>query len=149
MPIRFWIPTHKYGTFSNFSGHSFKIDEVRWPTVEHFYQASKFEEAAFRERIRLCHTPREAKNWGRSNQSPLRADWNDIKEDVMRRALRAKFQTHVDARDLLLSTGDETLIEASPDDYLWGIGREGTGQNRLGVLLMELRNELRSSPATG
>jgi len=64
----------------------------------------------------------------------------------MRRALRAKFETHVDARDLLLSTGDEPLLEASPEDPYWGIGRDETGLNRLGILLMELREELRAVP---
>lgn len=141
MPVHFWILTHKYGT-SNFSGHAFKIDGVRWPTVEHSYQASKFEDAALQERIRLCHTPRDAKNLGRSDEAGPRADWEEIKENVMRRALHAKFQTHVDARELPLSTGDELLIEDSPDDFCWGIG-DGIGRNRLGVLLMELRAELR------
>lgn len=144
MPIHFWIPTHKYGTFSNFSGHAFKIDGVRWPTVEHFYQASKFEDASFQECIRLCQTPRDAKNLGRSDNAQHRAGWEEIKEDVMRRALQAKFRTHVDARELLISTGDELLIEDSPDDFFWGTG-DGTGQNRLGVSLMELRAELRES----
>jgi len=144
MPIRFFIPTHRYGTFSNFSGHAFMLDDVRWTSVEHSYQAQKFEDAEFRKRIRLAPTPRDAKNLGRSQEARLRADWNEVKEDVMRRALRAKFGTHVDARDLLLSTGDEPLLEASPEDFYWGTGRDGTGLNRLGVLLMELRQELRS-----
>ena len=145
MAIRFFIPTHRYGTFSNFSGHAFTLDGARWPSVEHFYQACKFDDAAFRERIRLCHTPREAKNLGRSNGFSIRSGWDGDKERVMRRALRAKFDLHADARELLLSTGDEPLIEDSPDDFFWGIGRDGSGSNRLGVLLMELRDELRSA----
>ena len=147
MAMRFWIPTHRFGTFSNFSGHAFVLDGVRWPSVEHFYQAQKFDDEAFRERIRLCHTPREAKNLGRSSESPIRAGWDDDKESVMRRALRAKFETHADARELLLSTGDEPLLEDSPEDFLWGTGRDGSGQNRLGVLLMELRAQLRGEQA--
>lgn len=45
-------------------------------------------------------------------------------------------------RDLLLSTNSKNLIEASPYDYYWGCGNDGSGQNRLGKLLMELRLEL-------
>jgi ribA/ribD-fused uncharacterized protein len=67
----------------------------------------------------LAHTPRDAKKLGRSNDYPLRADWDEAKENEMRRALHAKFSIHVDARDLLLSTGDEELIENSPEDFYW------------------------------
>jgi len=67
----FWIATHRFGTFFNFSGHAFMLDGARWPSVEHCYQAQKFEDEAFRERIRLWHTPREAKKSGRSNGCPL------------------------------------------------------------------------------
>ncbi len=142
MPIKFFIPTHRYGTFSNFSGHAFTLDGARWASVEHFYQAQKFADEAFREQVRLAPTPRDAKDLGRSDAHPLRPDWDKIKEDVMRRALQAKFETHVDARELLLSTGCEVILENSPDDFYWGIGRDGTGRNRMGVLLMELRAQL-------
>ncbi|MES2463664.1 MAG: NADAR family protein, partial [Armatimonadota bacterium] len=76
---------------------------------------------------------------------PLRTDWNEVKEDVMRRALQAKFATHVSLRELLLSTGSEEIVENAPGDAYWGIGRDGTGKNRLGFLLMELRGELRKA----
>ena len=40
-------------------------------------------------------------------------------------------------------TGEEELAEAAPTDFYWGVGRDGTGQNRLGHLLMRIRAELR------
>jgi len=61
----------------------------------------------------------------------------------MRRALRAKFTQHPDLRTLLLGTGDEEIVENAPGDYYWGCGKDGSGKNRLGALLMELRAELR------
>jgi len=67
-----------------------------------------------------------------------------VKEDVMYRCLIAKFRQNDDARSVLLGTGNAQLIEDSPTDYYWGCGRNGTGQNRLGVLLMRLRGELRA-----
>jgi len=73
---------------------------------------------------------------------PLRSespDWEEVKEDVMRRALRAKFTQHDDLRVLLLETGEAVIVENAPGDLYWGIGRDGTGKNRLGALLMELR----------
>jgi predicted NAD-dependent protein-ADP-ribosyltransferase YbiA (DUF1768 family) len=60
----------------------------------------------------------------------------------MERAVRRKFKLHADLRDPLLATGDETLEEAALTDYYWGVGREGTGQNKLGLLpRAELREE--------
>jgi ribA/ribD-fused uncharacterized protein len=58
-------------------------------------------------------------------------------------ALRKKFAAEK-LHDLLLSTGDRPLVEASPFDYYWGCGRSGTGKNRLGELLMQTRTELRA-----
>ena len=66
----------------------------------------------------------------------------EVKEEVMFRAVRHKFRDPV-LRRLLLETGDRVLREASPQDEYWGIGPHGTGANRLGVLLMRLRDELR------
>lgn len=62
----------------------------------------------------------------------------------MRRALQAKFAAHPGLQALLLSTGDEPLIEATTGDYYWGCGTNGDGLNRLGELLMELRAALRA-----
>jgi N-glycosidase YbiA len=56
-------------------------------------------------------------------------------------ALRLKFKTPA-ARDLLISTNDRPLVESSPYDYYWAAGQDGTGQNRLGHLLMQVRAEL-------
>ena len=63
----------------------------------------------------------------------------------MRQAVRAKFETHVDLRVELLGTGDEELVENAPRDYYWGCGRDGSGRNMLGRILMEVREALRRS----
>jgi ribA/ribD-fused uncharacterized protein len=60
--------------------------------------------------------------------------------------VRRKFETHVDLRAMLLDTGDEELVEASPIDFYWGAGGDGSGKNRLGVILMEVRASLRAAP---
>ncbi len=79
---------------------------------------------------------------GRSRKHPIRGDWEQVKEDIMRRALSQKFTEHGDLRQLLLGTGDEEIIENSPTDYYWGCGKDGTGKNRLGQILMEVREML-------
>ena len=56
-----------------------------------------------------------------------------------------KFQTHKDICDRLLQTGNEEIVESAPGDYYWGCGADGTGQNKLGKILMDIRSQLRST----
>jgi ribA/ribD-fused uncharacterized protein len=145
-PIRFYSKTTAYHELSNFAPFGFEQDGVHWPTVEHYFQAQKFpggENAAYRETIRCAKTPKEAKALGRTRSIAIRLDWEDVKEDIMRDALRMKFAAGK-LRELLLATGDRVLIEASPFDTYWGCGRSGKGKNRLGELLMQVRAELRN-----
>lgn len=145
MPIEFYSVQDAYGCFSNFSAHPISLDGKRWPTTEHYFQAQKFvgTDDAYVEEIRKATSPMIAARLGRSRKRPLRRDWESIKDDVMRRAVLAKFETHVDAREELLSTGEELLIEKTTDDHYWGCGSTGTGKNRLGLILMEVRTRLR------
>lgn len=142
MTIKFYTTGCEYGCFSNFSSHGFEIDGLYYPTSEHYFQAMKFEGTHHAEIVRSASTPAQAAKKGRDRKRPLRSDWEDIKDDVMRRAVRAKFTTHDEIRDILLGTGEQTLIEDAPGDYYWGCGKNGTGKNRLGEILMELRAEL-------
>jgi ribA/ribD-fused uncharacterized protein len=81
---------------------------------------------------------------GRSRERPLRPDWEEVKDDIMREALRAKFTQHEQLRSWLLGTGDAELVEHTRNDAYWGDGGDGTGKNMLGKLLMELRAKLRT-----
>lgn len=149
MTIRFYSTIQEYGEFSNFAPFPFELDGQAWPTSEHYFQAQKFEIAEYRERIRTAASPMIAARLGRSRKVPIRTDWEQVKIDVMRKAVRQKFCTHAALTELLLGTGDEELIEAAPRDYFWGAAATGTGQNWLGKILMELRDELRTAPAVG
>lgn len=93
-----------------------------------------------KKRIMEAPTPNLAKSLGR--QASLRSDWEQEKDDVMRKALYQKAQQCKEFRELLKSTGQHILIEASPFDSYWGEGRPKDGLNRLGELLMELRSTL-------
>jgi ribA/ribD-fused uncharacterized protein len=133
-----------YGCFSNFSAHGFELDGLYWPTSEHYFQAQKFVGTPHAEEIRQARTPKEAAEMGRERYRPLRPDWEAVKDGVMRRAVRRKFEAHAGIRAVLLGTGDEELVEATSGDYYWGCGTNGTGKNRLGQILMELRAQLRA-----
>jgi ribA/ribD-fused uncharacterized protein len=145
MAIYFYSTKDAYGAFSNFSAHSIEMDGLRWPTTEHYFQAQKFEDAAYRERIRMANSPMIAAKLGRSRKVPLRSDWEQVKDEVMYRAVLKKFQTHPQIRELLLSTGDAEIVEKTTNDYYWGCGTNGTGQNMLGKILMRVREELRQA----
>jgi ribA/ribD-fused uncharacterized protein len=85
----------EYFELSNFSPHGFKLDRAYWPTVEHYFQAQKFpDNPDYQEKIRIAPTPKDAKQLGRSRKAPIHADWEAVKDHVMRKALRAKFTSH-------------------------------------------------------
>ena len=144
MPIKFYRERDEpYGCFSNFSRHSFQVDGTPWQTVEHYFQAMKFPGTEHEHAIQIAPAPMIAKQMGNDHARPLRPDWQEVKDDVMRRAVRAKFAQNADIRAVLLGTGEEELIEDAPNDYYWGCGAEGTGRNMLGKVLMEVRAGLR------
>lgn len=60
----------------------------------------------------------------------------------MRKAVFEKFTQNKLIRDILLSTGREIIVEKTMDDYYWGCGKNGTGKNMLGKILMEVRQKL-------
>jgi len=145
MTIKFYHEYDDYGCFSNFSAHHVELDGKYWKTSEHFYQAQKVIGTPYEDQVREAPTPDKAAELGRSDDAPLRDDWVEAKDDVMRRVVLEKFQTHVDIRETLLNTGDELLVEDSPVDYYWGCGADGTGKNMLGIVLMEVRDQLRNN----
>ncbi len=76
---------------------------------------------------------------GGLGRSRMRRDWMAVRDDVMRTALMAKFTQHDDLRAVLLGTGAAVLVEHTNNDSYWGDGGDGSGVNRLGLLLMEVR----------
>lgn len=132
-----------YGCFSNFSRHGFELDGVYWQTSEHYFQAQKFVGTSYADDIRHAKNPSMAAKLGRSRSHPLREDWEAVKDDVMCKAVLRKFETHAEIRQILLDTGDVELVENAPSDYYWGCGKDGSGKNRLGIILMEIRTQLR------
>ena len=143
--IRFYRTTGEHGCFSNFSRHSVWLNEKQWPTTEHYFQAQKFAGTEHEEQVRAAATPAKAAEMGRERKRPLRADWEAVKEPVMLSALRAKFTQHDELKAVLLGTGDADLVEHTTNDSYWGDGGDGSGKNRLGVLLMQVRDEIRAA----
>eukprot|EP00913_Durusdinium_trenchii_P020507 g19265.t1 len=134
-----------YKFLSNFFWSELDFQGLRYPSVEHAFQAAKLVEN--QQRVAYGFTSPslsfgEAKRLGR--QVALRKDWKEIREEVMAECLLAKFE-NPDLRKQLLSTGDRELVDghSGSPDLIWGYHIPSKkGENRLGILLMELRSKL-------
>lgn len=170
--LQFFSEKESLFELSNFYVHSRELlfNGIKYSTSEHAYQAQKYMQAGgpeaninFAKEIATAKSPYQAKllanqdkccryNW----QKPLlatitkykqlgivkRGDWENEKLSIMREILVAKFTQDLHCKSVLLSTVGEYLEEASPHDSYWGIGKNGTGANHLGVLLVEVREIL-------
>lgn len=143
-PIHFYHISEPFGEFSNFYAAPIQLDGYNWPTSEHYFQAQKFiHDVDHYKAVLNLRTPREAFQYVRTHRSVVRQDWQNVKDSVMKTACMAKFEQHKHLRDLLLSTNDRVLIEHTENDSYWGDGGDGNGKNKLGIILMEVRNVLR------
>ena len=141
----------RYATLSNMAEHfPVVLDGERYISVEHLYQAARFQDQPERRALVLAEpTPKGAKKRARRAQpAETRDDWDDLKASIMATGLRLKAEQHVRFRELLQSTGDRVLIEESARDGWWGAipvnDTELEGRNVLGLLLTELRSEFTS-----
>ena len=140
--IYFYAQTDAYSEFSNFAPYGVAFGDRWWRTVEHYFQAQKFRDDEYQERIRKSNKPKDAKALGMTRKLPLRDDWEEVKDEIMLAAVRIKFRTHEVPRDILLSTGKAEIVENAPMDAYWGCGPDGSGLNKLGKILMQVRDEL-------
>ena len=121
-----------------------KLKGETWPTSEHYFQAQKFVGTKHETEVRKASSARESANMGRDRSRPLRSDWEQVKDDIMREVVKAKFTQHESLRKTLLSTEDSILVEHTVNDKYWGDGGDGLGKNMLGKILMEVREELKN-----
>ena len=141
-PITSFDGPHRF--LSNFHPCGVTLGGERYPSVEHAYQAAKTLNDIGRETIRCCKSAGAAKRLGRCVS--LRPGWDKIKLAVMMDLLRQKF-SDPELKRLLLATGDAELIEGNTwGDTYWGVC-DGKGENWLGRLLMQAREELQNDGA--
>lgn len=171
--ILFYTTKGPYGCFTNFSRHSFSYNDKTWPTSEHAFQAMKFypEYPEFVNLIWAAKTPKQAAELGRNKNLPLRSDWEQrpteemlaklptrpsdsiitkvepvfarVKDIFMYEVCLAKFSQNEEIKEVLLSTGTETIVEDSSVDSYWGWGANHSGENKLGCILMIIRDVLK------
>ena len=142
--------TDNYAFLSNYYKHNLITDidypDIKYPTVEHAFQAAKTLNRSERMRFSELVTPSEAKLAGRHVK--LREDWEDIKLDIMKHYLKEKFSIP-ELRELLLATEDAILVEGNTwHDNFWGDChcsqcKNRIGYNNLGQLLIQIREEIK------
>ena len=135
---------------------SFTIDGVFYPTAEHYMMAEKarlFEDRNTAQAILSCKSPKEAQTLGRKVKNFSSKLWDSNKFKIVIRGNTAKFSQNSGLAAFLESTKEKILVEASPDDTIWGIGlseshlsanipEQWKGSNLLGFALLEVRKIL-------
>ncbi len=135
----------EFYVLSNFSAFAVRWQSVRFDTVEAAYHWEKFPNAPkIQERIRTAASAHDALQIAREWREYQRPDWDEVKVGIMRRILRQKVLQHPYVHRKLMETGDRVLVEDSWRDDFWGWGPNRDGQNVLGKLWMEVRDEFRS-----
>lgn len=136
----------EYAFLSNFTTAVFRYEGVLYTSVEAAFQAAKTSDIETKRRI-AQYSPAEARSYGRKIK--LRSDWNDVRVSIMKELLRLKFNSDLFGhRQALLNTGDAYLEEGNTHhDTFWGTCN-GVGENQLGKLLMEVREEIRNDKST-
>jgi len=142
MAIKFNDPQDKpFGRLSNSWIGLFYLDGSSWRSIEHYFQALKFLDPQIQNEIFSCRSASDAIHLAHGRQNLCRPDWDEIKDSAMEKLLQVKFSV-LEFRSVLLKTGQEELI-ANNDDPYWGVGVDGSGQNKLGQYMMAVRDTLR------
>ena len=153
----FFAPEKENGYLSNRFPSYFEYAGLTYSSAEQFMMAQKaivFGDYEMYNEILLEHDPEVIFDLGREIVPYDDAVWANLRQRMMRRGLRAKFQQNPALREQLFSTGDWVLVECSPQDRIWGVGlaaddpdvqdpKNWKGQNLLGKTLMQVREDLR------
>ena len=159
----FWMPEDKpYGALSHWYPASTRDNNGNsFPTVEHYmmyHKALVFDDQAVAQEVLSAGSPAEAKKAGRRVHSFDSKKWAAHRESIVFDGNYLKFAQHEVLRRLLLKTGDKPLVEASPEDKLWGIGYsaedapqhlEDWGQNLCGKIIERVRAKLQHASTAG
>ena len=146
--IGFWSHTNgDYKCFSNFYPCKFIYKDIEFNCSEQAFMWEKaimFNDIDIANEILLETDPKKIKALGRKVKNYDDDIWSSNRYNIMLNVNKAKYICNEDLKNILLSTEDAYLYEDSPFDYLWGVGKSGTGKNLLGKVLMEIRESIKS-----
>lgn len=128
----------EYAFLNNFYLCSVEYKGVVYSNNEAAFQAQKTLDEKLKKQFEDLG-PAEARNLGKSIK--LRKDWEEVKDQIMYEIVAAKFNQHPDLMDRLVLTGKRPLEEGNHwNDRYWGTVN-GVGQNKLGKILMDIREK--------
>ena len=143
MSIDFYKEFGELGYLANYSEYGFYKDNNYYKTVEHYYQSEKFNNKELKEKIISSKTPKEASNIGRDKNNKRIDNFKNIKDNVMYEGCLLKFRQNKDIRSKLIETRNKEIREMTIDEYYWGVGKNLTGQNKIGKILMKVRDQVK------
>lgn len=141
--IEFYKEFGPLGYLANYSNHGFFKDGVFYKTVEHYYQSEKYSDPLIKAKIINAETPKIASNIGRDRNNIRISDFKQIKNQVMFEGILEKFRQNREIAYKLIATGNESIAEATIDEYYWGIGKDKTGENNIGKIIEKVRTKLK------
>lgn len=153
-PLSNWYKAHIKCSFLLLKLDGSELELYNFNCVEQYMMAAKaklFNDEETFKKIMATDSPKEQKALGRQVKNFIPEEWDAVSYRVVKHACLHKFASNKELGDYLLSTGDKILVEASPHDRIWGIGYSEKdalsnindwGLNRLGNILMEVREEL-------
>ena len=134
----------EFYVLSNFSSFKVRMNGIWFDTAEHAYHWSRFNLDSPRNKILETTSAHDAYTQAQKLKAFQVSNWDKIKIPTMLNILRLKALQHEYVLRKLLETGDRKLIECSWRDDFWGWGPNQDGQNQLGKLWMQVREELKN-----
>ena len=155
--ICFHNPEEENGFLSNWYLSDFKVNEVKYSSMEQFMmykKAIRFQDIEKAQQILSTNDVALIKEYGRQVKGYNDSIWCGIRQMVVYQGLLAKFSQNNILCNKLLQTHNDILAECAVKDRVWGIGlsmndpqrldlAKWRGQNLLGYTLMMVREELR------
>ena len=144
MAVEFYKEFGELGYLANYSNHGFYDTRgIYYPTVEHYYQSHKFADEETINSILKAATPKEASNIGRDRKNIRIPHFHKKKIDVMHDGVYLKFSQNKDIRSKLIETRNQEIQEMSVKESFWGVGPNLDGENHIGKILMQVRDEVK------
>ena len=157
MNIRcFHNPDEENGYLSNWYLSEFKIDSIKFSSMEQYMMYKKaivFDDTEIAKEILETTDVSKIKALGRQVSNYNDTYWNGVRQIIIYKGLLEKFSRNEDLKKRLLNTGNDILAECAVQDKIWGIGlsmkdvnrwdmEKWRGQNLLGFALMMVREDL-------